>query len=215
MRPEANRKLNQGFHGSVSYPPELFNTAHWYACRTRARAEKAVHRSFEEQGFESYLPLVYQERQWADRKKRVAFPLFPGYVFARFTLRDTTEILRPPGVANIAQPSGYPTPVRDEELESVRRLVDGVNEKGVLPTTEDYPEAGEEVEVISGPFRGMRGTLSEVRGRSRVCLRLWPIRHAVGVDIPRSMVRSVPDGLRRPSAPISVGTLRCTSQRRW
>ena len=39
-------------------PEELFAEAHWYACRTRARAEKKVHRCLVQAGVESYLPLV-------------------------------------------------------------------------------------------------------------------------------------------------------------
>ena len=44
-------------------PPETSNPeAHWYACRTRARAEKQVDRLLEGAGVESYLPLVELER---------------------------------------------------------------------------------------------------------------------------------------------------------
>jgi len=70
--------------GELAASPQLFDTLRWYACRTRARAEKRAARLLSGNGVESYLPPIERQRQWADRKKRVAFPLFPGYVFARF-----------------------------------------------------------------------------------------------------------------------------------
>ena len=103
-------------------------------------------------------------------------------------------MLRTPGVAAIAKRNGYPTPVRDQELESVRLLVDGVNEIGILPTPEDYLEVGESVEVIDGPFKGVRGQLVEIRGQSRVTFRLAPIRQAFGVEVPRAAVRRLKQG---------------------
>ncbi len=180
---------------SPDWPPtvesthgELYKISRWYACRTRARAEKQVDRLLLAAGFESYLPLVELERQWADRKKRVAFPLFPGYVFARFRLGEIHEILRTPGVVTVLRVNGYPTPIREEELESVRRLVAGVNQTGVLPSPSDYLEEGQEVVVVDGPFKGMYGVLLEVRGRISVVVRLSAIRQAVRVQIDRRLV---------------------------
>ena len=79
--------------------------SHWYACRTRARAEKQVSRLLEGAGVENYLPLVELERKWADRTKRVGFPLFSGYTFARFPLKDLVEVVMTPGCLLYTSPS--------------------------------------------------------------------------------------------------------------
>jgi transcription antitermination factor NusG len=187
--------LPEGDRRPVSFYPlppglaELYPVARWYACRTKARAEKQVDRLLSGAGFGSYLPLVQLERQWADRKKKVAFPLFAGYVFARFRLGQIHEILRTPGVVTVVRVNGYPTPIREEELESVRRLVAGVNESGVMPSPSDYLEAGQEVVVMEGPFKGMRGVLLEFKGRTSVVVRLSAIRQAVRVHIDRRQLR--------------------------
>ena len=163
--------------------PELYHSAHWYACRTRGRAEKQVDRRLARSGIESYLPLVEQQRQWADRKKRVAFPLFSGYVFVRFTLDRIHEVLRTPGVVTVIRNNGYPTPVRDEEIESIYRLVDGLNETGTLPSPAEFFELGEEVVVTDGPFCGMYGVLVEERGGSKVIIKLSAIQQAICVEL--------------------------------
>ena len=170
---------------------ESCRNARWYACRTRGRAEKQVESRLMGAGFDAYLPVVRRERQWADRKKLVEFPLFPGYVFARFELSQVHDILATPGVATLVRLNGNLTPIRDEELRSVRRMLEGASETGLVPTAVDYLEPGDEVAVIDGPFRGMRGTLREVRGASRVVVRLSAIRQAVAVELNRKLLRRI------------------------
>ena len=176
-------------HAPDEAPPELYQVARWYACRTRSRAEKKVDGRLAGAGFETYLPLLERRRQWADRMKRVPFPLFPGYVFARFDLTRLHDILVTPGLVTVVRVSGYPTPVREGELDSVRILVEGANQTGVLPTPSDYLEPGQEVVVTDGPFQGMRCTLLELRGATRVAVRLTAIRQAVGVEMDRRLLR--------------------------
>lgn len=170
-------------------PRELYEVARWYACRTRARAEKQVNRLLAGSGIESYLPLIEQERQWADRKKRVAFPMFPGYTFARFDLSGFHQILMTPGVVTVIRTNGYPAPLRDEELESVRLLEKAANETGVVPVPVEFVEPGEEVIVISGPFEGMTGVMIETRGARRVAVRLSAIQQAMAVELPPAALR--------------------------
>lgn len=135
--------------------------------------------------------MVELERQWSDRKKRIGFPLFPGYVFARFRLVDVGDVLRLPGLVEVVRVNGYPTPIREEELDSVRRLVAGVNQTGVMPSPSDYLEEGEEVVVCDGPFKGMYGILLEIKGRTTVVVRLSAIRQAMRVTMDRRLVRPV------------------------
>ena len=176
---------------STAYPPERFLEPHWYACRTRARAEKQVDRLLVRSGFETYLPLVEQVRQWADRKKRVAFPLFPGYTFARFKLTDTLAVVQTAGLVSVLSGSGkgYPTPVRDEELEAVKILVEGIQATGVDVETNDGLEEGIPVLVANGPFRGMQGILIEVNGRTRVSVRFSGIPLGASVEMDRGSLR--------------------------
>jgi len=162
----------------------------WYACRTRARAEKQVNRMLRLRGVESYLPLLEQVRQWTDRRKRVGFPLFPGYLFARFNVGTTHEVLRTPGVVDIIRHDGSPAPVRDEELDSIRILVAGVNAGGSPPEPVEFLHEGQEVIVTEGPFSGIRGTLIEDRSRARVVIRLSALRRALSVELPRELLRA-------------------------
>lgn len=169
---------------------DAYHTCRWYACRTRPRAEKRAGQLLNLCGVESYVPLLEREQQWSDRKKRVGFPLFPGYVFARFSLAAVHEVLRTPGVVTIVRNDGKPAPVRIEELESIRVLVACVNAGNAPPEPAEFLEAGQEVIVAHGPFSGIRGVLIEDRGRARVVIRLSALRRALSVELPREILRA-------------------------
>lgn len=163
----------------------------WYACRTRARAEKQVDRLLTGRVVQSFLPLIEKERQWADRKKRVRFPLFPGYTFARFALEEIRLVLCTPGLASIIHTGGRPTPLDDQEIESVRLFVDGVNQTGQIPMLEYDIAVGQKVVVTAGPFEGMCGTLVEQRGRAKVIIEISAIRQAMSVELDPAVLRQM------------------------
>jgi len=169
---------------------DAYRTCRWYACRTRPRAEKRAGQLLRLRGVESYVPLLERERQWSDRTKRVGFPLFPGYVFAQFSLGMMHEVLGTPGIVTIVRNDGNPAPVRSEELESIRVLVACVNAGNAPPEPAEFLEAGQEVIVAHGPFSGIRGVLVEDRGRTRVVIRLSALRRALSVELPRTILRA-------------------------
>jgi transcription antitermination factor NusG len=173
-------------------PPALYVEPRWYACYTRARHEKQVHDLLLQRGRESYLPLVPQMRQWKDRKKLVEMPVFPSYVFSRFTLRDLHEILTIPGVSTIVRSNGYPTPIADREIENVRKFADALAETGTLPEVRPLIDEGDWVRINDGPFQGVEGIVIEQRGRRRVLVGLKAIGSALEIDIDTRSLRTIP-----------------------
>ncbi|HYO47389.1 MAG TPA: UpxY family transcription antiterminator [Gemmatimonadota bacterium] len=172
-------------------PLDLVDRHLWYACRTRARAEKKVDRLLTAAGVTSYVPLIERLRKWSDRSKQVTFPLFPGYVFARFSLSSLPEIVRTPNLIEVVRVNGSPTPIRESEIESIRSLVLGAHRIGEEPSAHDYLVSGQEVRVIQGPFEGLRGILTQVRGKTRIVVRLEAIRQAVSVEMASHFVLPV------------------------
>ncbi len=176
---------------SQAVPAALYAEPHWYACYTRARHEKQVEGLLAQKGLESYLPTVPQLRQWKDRKKLVAWPLFPSYVFARFTLRDVHDVLVVPGVSTIVRADGRPTPIPDEELANVRRFVEVVAETGTVPEVRPLIHEGDWVRIVDGPFVGVEGRVVERRGRRRVLVGLGAIGQGIEVDIATQLLKVI------------------------
>jgi transcription antitermination factor NusG len=172
------------FGAARGHAPELlYAAAHWYACHTRSRHERAVDDLLRRHGIESYLPTVVRESQWKDRRKLVRFPLFPGYVFGRFTLHQLTQVLSTRGVATVVGARGYPSPISNAEIESVRR----VSLAAAGSSAELHPgplmQQGNWVRVCAGPFAGVEGVVVERRGRRRVLVGIAAIGQGVEVDI--------------------------------
>lgn len=174
-------------------PREQYENPHWYALSTRARHEKRVHEQLVQQELEAYLPLVRRERQWSDRRKVVAFPLFPGYVFTRVRLDELHRALRVPGVATVVRHNGVPSPVSDGELANVRRFVTALAEVGSAPEPEPL-EPGQPVRVMHGPFAGIEAVVVERRGRRRVLVGLRTIGQGMEIDVDSRTLRPMRTG---------------------
>ncbi len=164
------------------------DTPRWYACYTRARHEKKVDAFLAERGFDTWLPVLEQEREWSDRVKKVEMPVFPSYVFARFPASRIHDILVAPGVSTVVRNGGRPTPIPEEELENVRRVVRALSESGDEIESVPYLEEGRKVRVVDGPFKGVTGVVAERRGRKRVLVGLEAIRQGLEVDVPMAYV---------------------------
>lgn len=163
----------------------------WYACYTRARHEKQAERLLRERGFETFLPLVPRVSQWKDRKKMVEWPLFPSYVFGRFALPDVHRVLATPGVVTLVKTDGRPAWISDDELENVRRFARTLAANDVKVERRPFFAEGEWVEVMDGPFQGIRGVVVERRNRRRVLVGLRAIGQALEIDIDTSALRPV------------------------
>lgn len=172
-------------------PARLYTEPHWYACYTRARHEKQVETQLKQRGLESYLPVVQQVRQWSDRKKAVQFPLFPSYVFGRFTLGEVHAVLTTPGVSTIVRASGYPTPIPSGDLENVKKFVAALAESGLEPDPRPFLAEGQWVRVLEGPFEGVEGVVVERRGRKRVLVGLAVIGQGLEIDIDTRLLKPI------------------------
>jgi transcription termination/antitermination protein NusG len=151
----------------------------WYALRTRSRHEKRVEEQLSARGIEPFLPLIQRWRQWKDRRKQVAFPLFPGYCFARFLPKDRVAVLKAHGVVQIIGNSEGPVPVSEVEIEAVRKLV-----TSTLPyDPHPYLHEGMPVEVIRGPLSGVRGVLLRKGARARLVISVSLIQQAASVEL--------------------------------
>jgi transcription antitermination factor NusG len=170
-------------------PEERPDPRRWYACQTRSRSEKRVVRLLPYRDVGAYLPVVRLVRQWADRTKIVEFPLFPGYIFARFGLTELHGVLSVPGIASVVSVGGRPVPIRDAEIENIRRVAAGLAATNKRPEPQPF-QRGDPVRVIDGPFRGVLGLVIELRGRLRVLVGLHAIGVGISIDVDTATVEA-------------------------
>jgi len=151
----------------------------WYALYTKHHHEKKAADVLARKGIETFLPLNRSLRQWKDRKKMVAMPLFPGYLFLRSDLSNRVEILNTPGVFFLVESAGHACPVPEHEIEAVR----AVAESDVKLEPHPYLEHGERVRIRSGPLAGICGLVVQSRNQHRVVISVELLRKAVAVAV--------------------------------
>ena len=159
---------------------------HWYALWTRSRHEQVVREQLEQKQIEAFLPTVTKWSRWKDRKKKIDWPLFPGYCFARFDAKARLPILKCTGVVNIISFEGEPAPIPEREIDGIRQLVDSELAYDPCPLIKE----GAMVEVMHGPLRGVIGRLMRKDNeKARLVLSVDLIGQAVSVEVDAGDVR--------------------------
>jgi transcription antitermination factor NusG len=152
---------------------------HWYAAHTRANHEKRVAEQLGRRAVEHFLPLYQSVRKWADRRKRLEVPLFPGYVFVRLPLQERMRVLEIPSVARIVGFDHLPAALPDDEVEALRHGLTGQ----LRAVPHPYLNVGRRVRIIRGPLEGCEGILLRSKSDLRVVLSVDLILRSVAVEV--------------------------------
>jgi transcription antitermination factor NusG len=155
----------------------------WFALQVRSQRESQVAERLEGKGYEFFLPLYSCRKRWSDRIKKVELPLFPGYLFCRFDPNHRLPILKTPALLQIVGFNRIPTPVDDEEISAVRRLI----ASGAAAELWPYMSVGQRVRIESGPLRGAVGILSGARG-NKLVVSITLLQRSLAVEIDSTFV---------------------------
>jgi transcription antitermination factor NusG len=157
----------------------------WFAVWTRARHETTVYQQLAGKGIQAFLPTVTRWSHWKDRKKRVDWPLFPGYCLARLDPAQSLPVRSCAGVVSLVSFEGRPAPIADREIASVRTLVESELRFDPCP----FINEGDPVEVVRGPLRGVVGRLIRKGTHARLVLSMGLIGQGVTVDVDAADIR--------------------------
>src|SRR5262245_60612889 len=101
----------------------MMNSELWYALKVRPRFERSVVAHLRNRGYEPFLPCYTVKHQWSDRMKAIELPLFSGYVFCQFDINAKYPVVTTPGVNFVVGVGKVPQPIRTDEIESIRAVV--------------------------------------------------------------------------------------------
>lgn len=174
-----------------SQPSNGAGTTHWemdwYALYTRHQHEKNIARSLASRGFEVFLPLYEETRQWSDRRKRLTLPLFSCYVFVRARPDHRVDVLTTPGVHGFVSFDNHPAPIPPSEIENLHRVIERTR-------IEPHPflRCGDTVRVRYGPFTGIEGILARKKGQTRLVLSVALLQKAAAIEIDAALIERLP-----------------------
>lgn len=178
----------------------------WFAVRVRSNCEKLASASLRARGYEELLPLCSDRRIWSDRIKVIETPLFPGYVFSKFNASIRLPILTTPGVVGIVGFGEDPAPVREQEIKSLRMMLNA----GLTCEVWPYLEVGQPITINHGPLSGFDGEVLQIRGQYRLIVRISLLQRSVSAEIDRAEVSPI----RRPETSFVMGAQRELPQRK-
>lgn len=159
------------------------NLLNWYAVRTHSNYEFHVNDVLLKKSFNVFHPTVLKWSRRKDRKKKIARPLFPGYLFVESDPYASSwlEIKKTDGVFNILSYKGMPQSIPQEEINSVRKII----ESGINPSPHPFLNVGDMVIVVEGPLRGAIGifkSFDDKKGTFIVSINLLGRSIAVEMD---------------------------------
>jgi transcription antitermination factor NusG len=158
---------------------------HWFAVWTRSRHEQVVREQLAQKHVDVFLPTVTRWSRWKDRKKKIDWPLFPGYCFARFDPHERLSILKCTGVVSIISFQGEPAPIPVHEIDGIRQLIESDLAFDPCPMIRE----GMMVEVVHGPLKGVIGRLVRKNDKARLVLSVDLIGQGVSVEVDAADVR--------------------------
>jgi transcription antitermination factor NusG len=160
----------------------------WWALYTRHQHEKTVAEQLTAKGFDVFLPLYESTRRWKDRKKVLALPLFPCYVFVRGGQDRKLQVVSTPGVHMILYRGEQIATIPEPEIEAIQRALDGSY------SVEPHPflKCGMQVRVIRGALEGIQGFLLRKKNLCRLILSVDMLAQSVAVEVNASDVEPCP-----------------------
>ena len=152
----------------------------WYVIYVRSRHEKNVHSALLNKGIHASLPMMTVVRTWSDRKKKLRLPLFRSYIFVNINLIiEKSNVLQTPGVVKFIGIGKEPSIIPDKQIHWIHMMV---AESTTARAEKEIP-VGQRVRIMIGPFKGIKGVVKRVGGRSRLVVLMESIMQAVSVEI--------------------------------
>ena len=155
----------------------------WYVINTKPKKEFQVERLFTEGGIEIYNPKYMQE----DRIK----PFFPGYEFIYFDFPEQYRLVKyTRGVKRVVGVREIPVPIPDQVIHEIKsREVNGLIE---VEKYGERPEVGDEIEVVEGPLKGLKGLFQkELTAKERVLILLNYVAYQGQLIIEKDKLKKV------------------------
>src|SRR5215813_10225406 len=183
---------------------ESVEQPNWYAIQTRSRHEKVVRDQLDAKSITHLLPLWRKRSIWKDRVKFVDVPLFSGYLFGYFALRDKIAVLETVGVARLVGINGTPVPIPEEQIVAVRTMM----EHRLPCSPHPYLVEGMRVRIKSGLLTGTEGILIERKQRHRLVINVDIIHQAMTIEVDSAVVELLdprPPGI----SPFTLGSSPC------
>ncbi|MCX8160432.1 MAG: hypothetical protein N3G18_05835 [Candidatus Saccharicenans sp.] len=155
----------------------------WYVIRTKPKKEFQVEHLFRQAGFKVYNPKYRQDG--------AIRPFFPGYIFLRFQYPEQYRtVIYTRGVQRVVGNAQGPISLDVKIIKCLKaREKNGLIE---LMKYGEEPQPGDEIVVMEGPLKGLRGLFQRhLSDRERVMILLNYVAYQGSLMIEKSKIKKV------------------------
>ena len=150
----------------------------WSVLQVVANHEKRVARQLAVRSLEHYLPLYTERSRWTDRTVVLERPLFPGYVFVRYSSNTRITVLSAPGVLKLLGDSRSGM-VNCAEVDRIREAL----ASGCVLKPHPGVSLGMRVRVCRGVFQDVEGVVTELRRDCNVVIALAAVQQYFSLQV--------------------------------
>ena len=129
----------------------------WHVIYTKARSEKKVEERLNNFGIEAYCPVKEEVRQWSDRKKKILVPVLPSMVLVNIDEKQKNKVFAIPGVISYMFWLKKHAIVKDEEVDSLRTLL---NKNDIIYKSMKTLKVGENIDIVG--FENHSGIIKKI-----------------------------------------------------
>lgn len=159
----------------------------WHVLHVIANHEKKVAQHLTIRSVEHYLPVYAERSRWSDRMVTLERPLFPGYLFVRFSAQARISVISAPGVLRMLGRDLRDT-VSEAELARIREGL----AKGCRLRPHSCVPVGSTVRVLRGVFEGSEGVVTEFRRQCQVVMSLSSTGRCFSLEVDLADIELLP-----------------------
>ncbi len=140
----------------------------WHLVYTKPRQEETAFINLTNQNYESYLPFILKEKILQGKKVLMKEPMFTRYIFVRLNndgLQNWSPIRSTKGVSHLVNFGGHLATLEDEIINILMQKI------GKNLTIKAF-SGDDSVEIIDGPFKGLKTVFRVYSGEERAILLL-------------------------------------------
>ena len=165
------------------------DTHSWYIVQFKPNSHKIAVRNLQRQGFETFLPMHEVTPRTVVKFEIVVRPLFAGYMFVACNPEKAPwrQINSTYGISRMLSFAEVPKPMPEALMAGLRARCDSV---GRLVPLENF-EAGQSVEMHSGPFESFVATVEQMASDARVWVLLDFMGKATRVQVDCQQIQAV------------------------
>jgi transcriptional antiterminator RfaH len=153
----------------------------WFCLRTQTKREHIAAAILAKiDSVEVFCPRISQIKKTRTGKKRFVEAMFPGYIFAKFSLLNNyRRVIHTQGVSQLVQ-QGERRALPEQLIEDLRASVP----EGIIEAPDPSIEPGAQVEFSSGSLQGLNGkVLAQLSATNRIQVLLEFLGNEITVAV--------------------------------